>query len=50
MIKYLYDAFMALSILNKVMVIMMLGILTFTIVITILDYRSGAKHINKKEW
>jgi len=50
MIKYLYDSFMALDTLNKVMVVIMIFLLTFTVTITILDYRNKGKHIDKKRW
>jgi hypothetical protein len=50
MIKYLYDSFIALDNINKVMVIIMIVLLTFTVVITILDYRNKGKHVDKKRW
>jgi|694.fasta_scaffold12503_10 hypothetical protein len=50
MIKYLYDSFIALDNINKAMVVIMIGLLTFTVVITILDYRNNGKHIDKKRW
>ena len=50
MIRFFFDAFMALGLINKIMVIIMVFLLTFTITVTILDYTSKAKHINKKEW
>jgi hypothetical protein len=50
MIKYLYDSFIALDSINKVMVVIMIGLLTFTVIITILDYKNNGKHINRKDW
>lgn len=50
MINYLFNAFMALGLIDKIMVIIAVFLLTFTITVTILDYTSKAKHINKKEW
>ncbi len=50
MIKYFYDSFMALDTLSKIMAILGFALLTFTITVTILDYTSKAKHIDKKRW
>ena len=49
-INYLFNAFIALGLINKIMVIIMIFLLTFTVTVTILDYTSNGKHINKKEW
>jgi len=50
MIRYFYESFMSLDNLSKVMATIGFAILTFTITVTILDYRSNAKHIDRKRW
>lgn len=50
MIKYFYDYFMELDTISKILAVVGFGILTFTVVITIMDYKSNAKHIDKKGW
>jgi len=50
MIKYVYDSFMLLDNINKVLTIIALFLCTFAVVVTIMDYTNKGKHINKKGW
>lgn len=48
--EYMYEMIMQLSPLNKIMAFICVCLLTFTVVITVLDYRNKGKHIDKKRW
>jgi hypothetical protein len=48
--QYMYEMIMDLSTLNKIIAFIGFFLLTFTVVITILDYKNKGKHIDKKRW
>lgn len=48
--EYMYEMIMQLSPLNKIMAFIAFSLLTFAIVVTIMDYRNKGKHIDKKRW
>jgi hypothetical protein len=48
--EYMYEMIMDLSPLNKILAFIAFCLLTFAVVVTIMDYRSSAKHIDKKRW
>jgi hypothetical protein len=48
--EYMYEMIMDLSPLNKILAFIAFTLLTFAVVVTILDYTNKGKHINKKRW
>ena len=48
--EYMYEMIMQLSPLNKIIAFIGFSLLTFAVVITILDYTNKGKHINRKDW
>jgi len=48
--KYMYEMILQLTPLEMILAFTGFALLTMTVVFTILDYTSKAKHINKKEW
>ena len=48
--EYMYEMITNLSSLNKILAFIAFCLLTFAIVVTILDYRNKGKHIDKKRW
>jgi len=48
--EYMYEMIMDLSPLNKILAFITFCLLTFAVVITIMDYTNKGKHINRKRW
>jgi hypothetical protein len=48
--EYMYEMIMNLSTLDKILAFIGFSLLTFAVVVTILDYRNKGKHINRKGW
>jgi cell division protein FtsL len=48
--EIMYESIMNLTTLEKILAFICFLLLTMTVSFTILDYKSKAKHINKKRW
>jgi cell division protein FtsL len=48
--EIMYESIMNLTTLEKILAFICFLLLTITVSFTIIDYKSKAKHINKKRW